>query len=190
MRKVLLPALALAFCAPLAHADTYNFSFSGQNGEDAFLGIYAPYSISFDVTTNPVPGGSGSFGNVTFFTLDAPTDGGGPFSTGPTNYATFYSNGSFDLFESDLPISRTAGSSGQTIIADPSIFSGTATSPAFNQETVSAINVFSPSQSYNIDYDSFLTITDLSTAATPEPATLALLGTGLLAGCTALRRRL
>ena len=71
-----------------------------------------------------------------------------------------------------------------------SFTTGPASSPIFIPGTY--LNAGLYSDEYSDSFDGTATITDLSappTTVTPEPSTLALLGTGVLAAAGALRRR-
>ena len=172
--------------APLAHAATYNFSFSGQDSELESLGIYSPYSETFSADTSqiilPTPDNGFNCADGSCFTVAG--SGGGYLSfdrdgqiqestdIGITPAETIYL---FADSAETTPLTLFTGSN-----LNPTIATGT-----FYASIYFAEESFSP--------DGTITVVDpptMTTSPVPEPGTLALVGTGALTLASTLRRRL
>ena len=201
-------AFVLGALTPLAHADTYMFSFSGQpTGYSCYPSGFCPtYSIQWQMpstpdsyTYNPVyPDlNVAEFDSITLeptSQLVTPPPGETPpflgvygLYTGSLNPALgdiYFQSQKFEGF------GGLADSVDIQLLTGESFTSGPTSSLTFLPGTYAA-----DERSNGPDLHGSLTVTDLEsspttpTSVTPEPSTLALLSTGVLAAAGALRRR-
>ena len=173
MRLALLAAAALCVSSLAAHADTYQIAVT--SGTD---------NLVFDVPsspTNPQQTGTGGFElNNLMFTFD------GSRSTG--DIAFYPASSQFEGFEAQF------GSSFQYFVAVEGIqvFTGTTQAPTFTLGQFTSTDVYGLAGS-----TATVNITDIAvtppptspTSVTPEPSSIALLGTGMLGIAGVVRKR-
>ena len=180
MRLLHLVPTALLFSTFPVHADTLQYSF-------APVYSYEPtHTFSFDLPSNPL--GSSFINNPS----DQVFAVNGVSATADGATGTFYAVFNYNL--------TTNGGGGGFVLAGSS-YGG----PTFSYSLLSGGPLYSGEpnaptllagnfilQEGGAPYGGdpgLLTVTDLTTAATPEPSSLALLTTGLLAAAATLRRR-
>jgi len=191
MRPLPLLAAALTLAiAPIAHADTYTYTFYGQDPVDVELGIFNPYSDIFTVDTSmrfSHPGDNqivaACYPPDCFSTPNLP-DGG-------TSRDFIRNDGIVDYYGGPLGDEEVLYLASNSTFTGPSLspFSGSVDNPVILTGTFYA-GVYLPFEDY--EPRGIVTIVDntLAASAVPEPSTLALLGTGALGLVTTFRRRL
>lgn len=186
MRPLTCLAAVLSIAAtPLAHANIYNFSFTGSDDELDGLGIPNSYSESFAINTSVLIAPTADDG----FACANPSDN--CFVTGTEG--AYYIVNRDGLIQEDSEIGETDTSLyisfDDTYPAKPfQLFTGLSTAP------VIATGTFYGYEDSGVSYnpEGPITITDPPSAGSspvPEPSTLALLGTGALTLAGTLRRR-
>lgn len=196
---LVLGSLALT---PLAHADTYMFSFSGQpTGYSCYPSGCPTYSIHWQMPSTPDSkpyGDTAEYSSIALVPtpeLGPPPPGGSyPFESVYGLYTGFLSPAlEDDLFFQSQKFEGYGGLADSVdvqLLTGESFTSGPTSSLTFLPGTYAA-----DERSNGPDLYGFLTVTDLDsspttpTSVTPEPSTLALLGTGVLGAVGTLRRR-
>jgi len=167
MRLRIYAVLAVTLSASIVvRADTYQFSFSGAVPDGD--------TISFDLPSSPTPDESGPFA---FVINDVAVN---------INGATATWNIEFDAGGESFVLYNGTATDDTTLDSDtpPPIWTGSTASPSFTLGSY-AFNEGTDSKTAS---GGTLLITDVS-AVTPEPSSIALLGTALLAALAVARWR-
>ena len=183
MRLSVLSLAVLVTACTVAHADIYNFSFTGSDQELDSLGIPNSYSESFSIDTSalvpPTPGDSFYCGN--------PADNCFVAGTEPAFYIVNRNGLIQEQSEVGLSDSTNLYISSDGGASPLQLFSGSPATP------VIATGTFYGYEDSGISYnpEGPIIITDLSAPVpAPEPGTLTLLGTGALGLANLARRRI
>ena len=197
MRRSLFAALLVASAsalAPIAHADTFQFTYNGVFQPFPPYVTEAPNPLSFSWQLSGPPEFylyDGMYPDYRYASVAFP---GNPFSSEANitlySYATNFpglgdTEDDITFFSTDGSLYDVYGFAGLSV--PQGFYTGPPSDPTFLPGTYDAGFEF---HDYTL-YNGTLTVTDLSTpiAATPEPAPLLLLGTGLAGVATLLRRR-
>ncbi len=193
MRKLLFAAL-LALTPAVTLADTFQFAFNGVLAPIMYTPAGSPATLSFSWQIAGPPESYLYDGQYPDFRYTSVPYSANPFiandnitlySYGDANNPSGATEELINFFTTDGSLYDVYGIA--TIDTPQSFYTGPQSNPTFLPGTYQAEFDF---HDYTI-YDGTLAVTDLSNpgAVTPEPSTLALLGTGLAGLATVLRRR-
>ncbi len=173
MRLALVAAAAVVLSVSLAHADTFTFSLAtnGQTGSGTLSGVPDPFqSGAFDMTS-----GTGTLG-TSDLTLVTPSG----------NSQTVEYTGGTTPFSYDNVFYTT----GNAVDGVGMLFSVDGTDEFLNIFwNASVVAAEGPSSTFNPQMPVTFVVTDSTSAVTPEPSSVALLGTGLLGLAGVLKQR-
>ena len=166
MRLAILASSALfCLCAPaLAHADVFTLT-SGNN------------TISFSAPASPTPSTTDTVNQFSLYNLTF--DVNGVSSMGDVYFYTSNVAGGLELVDGSYSLSLLSQ-------IGPQLFTGSVEAPTFRLGEFS-LTKFDESSVFNQDFS--ISISP-DTTVTPEPASLLLVGSGLLSVTNILRRRL
>ncbi len=196
-------AACLVLPSVAAHADTlnYNIAFTNTNFCQFEFGPCEAFILDFQISSTAVP--ESHTANSFTFGADQVKSGSGNVPAFDGDFTIFTDQQFFfgDLFPNADPSANAVGY-GEifTTLTNLQLFTGSTAHPTLltgssgplfdgTANTVTTVGQTNPGGS---DFAGSTIITDIDAPAapTPEPSTLLLLGTGLAAACTHLRRHL
>ena len=190
--KLTPAACLLLACLSTARADTYLFSFSTTGAQTFFDPTVSAgtHTITFVESSSPKPVEADFSGFVvapTSITMDGVTIPDIQLSFG-SDVPTFGGVQGFCASGSDPLCSNFANN---FILNTASVYTGTPDQPTFALGTYT-VDTFVLGDESLEGGDSKLVISEYTgpSSVTPEPSAIALFGTGMLAACGALRRRM
>ena len=189
MRPYVAASAALLALTTLAHADTYQFVFAGEDDEACSLpdAMCTPQNISFQLTSTPDSyNATSSTYNVTPMQNEIDELSETQMITASQTPASAQTLSFSYLQYPEEP--ESAFLLGQMVVNGGAFIAGPTSAPMYIPGSYTGFVSF---YDYGL-YGGPLTITDLNSppsTVTPEPSTLALLGTGVLGSIGLLRRR-